>query len=138
MRRLINQHPGRAAGLALGVLPFIALLVMYIIASHLRLAENPDDKLLPALGKIASTFHSYAFEEDVRSGKVLFWADTWASLKRIGSALVISATFGMLLAICMYVGSKRSLRLALLPSVAPPGNSMPTASTVFAPSPNKP
>ena len=103
MRRLINQHPGRAAGLALGVLPFIALLVMYIIASHLRLAENPDDKLLPALGKIASTFHSYEFEEDVRTGRVLFWADTWASLKRIGSALLISATLGTLLAICIGV-----------------------------------
>ena len=99
MRRLINQHPGRAAGLALGVLPFVALLVLYVVASHLRLAENPDDKLLPALGKIADTFHSYAFEEDRRSGRVLFWADTWASLKRIGSALVISAMLGMMLAV---------------------------------------
>src|SRR4249920_4125715 len=84
VRRLINQHPGRAAGLALGVLPFVALLALYVMASQLRLAENPDDKLLPALGKIASTFHSYAFEEDSRTGRVLFWADTWASLKRIG------------------------------------------------------
>src|SRR5438128_1722656 len=67
VRRLINQHPGRAAGLALGVLPFVALLVLYVVASHIRLAENPDDKLLPALGKIASTFHSYAFEEDSRT-----------------------------------------------------------------------
>ncbi len=38
------------------------------IASQLRLAENPDDKLLPSLGTIADTFHSYAFEEDRRSG----------------------------------------------------------------------
>ena len=66
MRRLINQHPGRGASLALGALPFIALLVLYVVASHLRLAENPNDKLLPALGTIAETFHSYAFEEDRR------------------------------------------------------------------------
>jgi len=103
VRRLINQHPGRGASLALGALPFIALLVVYIVASHLRLAENPNDKLLPALGTIAETFHSYAFEEDRRSGQVLFWVDTWASLKRIGAALAISATLGMLLAVAIGV-----------------------------------
>jgi len=119
VRRLINQHPGRAAGLALGVLPFIALLVMYVIASHLRLAENPDDKLLPALGKIASTFHAYAFEEDTRSGRLLFWADTWASLKRIGSALVISATLGTALALGIGVIPRlRALLSPLLGTIA--------------------
>jgi NitT/TauT family transport system permease protein len=99
VRRLINQHPGRGAGLALGVLPFVALLALYVFASNFRLAENPDDKLLPALGTIADTFHTYAFEEDRRTGHYLFWVDTWASLKRIGSALAISATFGLALAI---------------------------------------
>ncbi len=94
MRRLINQHPGRGARLALGALPFIALLVAYVIASHLRLAENPNDKLLPSLGTIAETFHGYAFEEDKRSGQMLFWVDTWASLRRIGIALFISAFGG--------------------------------------------
>ena len=119
MRRLINQHPGRAAGLALGVLPFIALLLLYVFASHLRLAENPDDKLLPSLGKIASTFHSYAFEEDQRSGQVLFWADTWASLKRIGSALLISATLGVILAVAIGVVPRiRALLSPLLSTVA--------------------
>jgi NitT/TauT family transport system permease protein len=119
VRRLINQHPGRAAGLALGVLPFIGLLVMYVIASHLRLAENPDDKLLPALGKIAGTFHSYAFEEDIRSGKLLFWADTWASLKRIGSALIISATLGTILAVGIGVVPRlRALLSPLLGTIA--------------------
>jgi NitT/TauT family transport system permease protein len=119
VRRLINQHPGRAAGLALGVLPFIALLVLYVIASHLRLAENPDDKLLPSLGNIANTFHGYAFEEDTRTGRVLFWADTWASLKRIGSALLISATLGVILAVAIGVVPRvRALLSPLLSTVA--------------------
>jgi NitT/TauT family transport system permease protein len=103
MRRLINQHPGRATGLVLGVLPFIALLFVYVIASQLRLAENADDKLLPSLGTIADTFHSYAFEEDKRSGQRLFWVDTWASLERIGAALAISATLALLLAVSIGV-----------------------------------
>src|SRR4051812_20553466 len=84
VRRLINQHPGRGAALALGVVPFIALLVLYVVVSQIRLAENAGDKLFPSLGTIAGTFHAYAFEEDLRTGHFLFWADTWASLKRIG------------------------------------------------------
>jgi len=119
MRRLINQHPGRAAGLALGVLPFIALLFVYVIASQLRLAENAGDKLLPSLGTIADTFHNYAFEADKRSGEVLFWADTWASLKRIGAALAISSSLAVLLAVCIGVIPRaRALLSPLLNTVA--------------------
>ncbi len=119
MRRLINQHPGRGAGLALGVLPFVALLLIYVVASHFRLAENPDDKLLPSLGDIVDTIHGYAFEEDQRSGQVLFWADTWASLKRIGAALGISAALAMLLAVGIGVVPRvRALLSPLLNTVA--------------------
>ena len=121
MRRLINQHPGRAAGLALGVLPFIALLVLYVIASHLRLAENPDDKLLPALGKIASTFHSYAFEEDSRSGDgAVLGRHLGQPASASASALVISATLGMVLAIAHRRGAAtaRALLSPLLGTIA--------------------
>jgi len=99
VRRLINQHPGRGAALTLGVLPFIALLFLYVLASQTRLAQNANDKLLPSLSTIADTFHDYAFEEDKRSGQVLFWADTWASLRRIATALGISAALALVLAV---------------------------------------
>jgi len=119
VRRLINQHPGRAAGIALGVLPFIALLILYVMASQIRLAENAGDKLLPSLGTITDTLHHYAFEEDRRSGKVLFWADTWASLKRIGAALGISAALALVLAVCIGVIPRaRALLSPLLNTVA--------------------
>ena len=119
MRRLINQHPGRGAKLALGVLPFIALLVLYVLASQIRLAENANDKLLPSLASIADTFHGYAFEEDKRSGKLLFWADTWASLKRIVSALVISSALAMMLATAIGVVPRlKALLSPLLNTVA--------------------
>jgi NitT/TauT family transport system permease protein len=119
VRRLINQHPSRATGLVLGVLPFIALLFLYVIASQLRLAQNADDKLLPSLGTIAETFHNYAFEEDRRSGQVLFWVDTWASLKRIGAALGISAVLALGLAVCIGVIPRaRALLSPLLNTVA--------------------
>jgi NitT/TauT family transport system permease protein len=119
MGRLINQHPGRGARVALGMLPFLALLVVYVIASQMRLAENASDKLLPSLGTIVDTFQGYAFEEDKRSGKYLFWSDTWASLKRIGSALVISSMLAMMLATAIGVVPRvRALLSPLLNTVA--------------------
>jgi len=119
VRRLINQHPGRGTSIALGVLPFAALLLTYVIASHLRLAENPNDKLLPALGTIADTFHNYAFEADKRSGQVLFWVDTWASVRRIGIALLISASSALALAVAIGVVPRlRALLSPLLSTVA--------------------
>jgi len=95
MPRLVNLKPRRGSALLLGALPFLILLIAYITGSHLRLAENPDDKLLPAFSTFADTMKRYAVDEDVRSGNVLFWLDTLASLKRIGIALGISACIGL-------------------------------------------
>jgi len=47
------------------------------------------------------TLHSYAAEEDVRSGEILFWLDTVASLKRIFTALVLSASIGLALGLAI-------------------------------------
>ena len=99
--RLINFRPRRSSALILSALPFLLLLVIYVLGSTLRLAENPDDKLLPALGNIYSTFKQYAVEQDVRSGEILLWLDTLASLKRIGIALAISTVLSLCLGICI-------------------------------------
>lgn len=99
MPRLINLHPRRSSALALSALPFALLLLAYFFGSNLRLAANPDDKLLPAFGTIAATLKHYAFEQDARSGAVLFWLDTLASLKRIGIALAISALGALIMGV---------------------------------------
>ena len=103
MRRLINQRPARGERFALGLLPFVLLLIGYVLASQVRLAANPGDKLLPPPATIGAAIHTYALQEDARSGRVLFWVDTWASLKRIGIALVISAMLGLMLAVAIGV-----------------------------------
>jgi NitT/TauT family transport system permease protein len=113
LRRLINQRPAHAERLALGVLPFVGLLVLYVVASRLRLAENPDDKLLPSLASMGQSIREYAFTVDPRSGNYLLWSDTWASLKRIGSALFISAAGGLLLALA--IGTVPRIRALLSP-----------------------
>lgn len=97
--RLVNFHPSPRSALALGALPFILLLFAYVLGSNLRLAANADDKLLPSPSTIASSVKQYATQEDARSGEVLLWFDTFASLKRIGIALAISAAVGLVLGI---------------------------------------
>jgi NitT/TauT family transport system permease protein len=96
MYRLVNLHPDRAGVLTLGVLPFILIVFAYLIASNARLAVNKEDKLLPSMATYAETVKRYALEEDTRSGNVLLWADTVASLKRIFVALAVSAALGLL------------------------------------------
>lgn len=113
MRRLINQRPARGEGFALGVLPFVGLLVLYVVASKLRLAENAGDKLLPSLGSMARAFHDYALVEDERTGQYLFWADTLASLRRIGTALAVGASMSLVLALS--IGAIPRVRALLSP-----------------------
>ncbi|HMN46953.1 MAG TPA: ABC transporter permease [Povalibacter sp.] len=116
MPRLINLHPNRGGAVVLAALPFLLLIFAYLLGSNARLAANPDDKLLPAFSTIASTMHTYAFEEDKRSGEVLLWLDTWASLQRILIALGISAAIG--LAVGLAIGAIPYVRALAAPFVA--------------------
>ena len=116
MRRLVNRAPGRGGALALGALPFILLVFAYLIASHIRSAENSGDKLLPTPAVIADTMHGYAFEEDSRSGSVLFWTDTLASLKRLVIALALSSAIGIVFGVA--IGVIPLIRATLAPFVA--------------------
>ncbi|MCU0832646.1 MAG: ABC transporter permease, partial [Rhizobiaceae bacterium] len=88
--RLINRIPSRGTALLLGALPFVAAFVTYAVASAMRLAENPADKLLPSFAQIGRAFHTMAFTADVRSGDYLLWLDTAASLGRLGGGMLIA------------------------------------------------
>ena len=100
----------------MSALPFILLICAYLYYSHVRLAENPGDKLLPAPATIAATVHQFAFEPDERSGDYLWWADTLASLERLLLALAISAMLGLSLGVAL--GVLPYLRAAIAPFVA--------------------
>ena len=115
MPRLVNLQPNRGGALTLGVLPFLLLLAAYLLGSNARLADNPDDKLLPAVSSIATTMHQYALEEDRRSGDILLLVDTIASLKRIGLALAISAAIGVTFGLA--IGAIPYLRAVFAPFI---------------------
>ena len=101
--RLINRKPGRPFAIFLGLVPFVALVLAYLIASQIRLADNPSDKLLPAVETMVSTMHRMAFEPDKRNGDLLLWTDTAASLRRLGYGLAISTVLALTVGMAMGV-----------------------------------
>ena len=116
MRRLINREPSRAAGLYLAALPFVLLLAAYLTGSAARLAENPNDKLLPALETIWAAIIRMAATEDVRSGDILLWVDTLASLERLLTGLAVAGVVGLGFGIA--IGLIPLVRATLAPFVA--------------------
>ncbi len=97
--RLINRHPDRAGRLMLVLLPFALLLFAYFSGSAQRLAENPNDKLLPSAQQMVEAVDRLAFTPDKRSGEYLFWQDTGSSLRRLGLGIGIAAAAGLCLGI---------------------------------------
>ncbi|WP_111495556.1 ABC transporter permease [Marinobacter bohaiensis] len=93
--RLINRYPGRAPALLLGLIPFLLVVLIYGMASQARLAENPNDKLLPGLEQMTGAVNRMAFQEDRRSGDYLMWQDTTASLSRLAIGVGVAASLAL-------------------------------------------
>jgi len=134
MRRLLNLRPDRSSRLLLGILPFVALLIVYLLASDLRLTENPNDKMLPALVTFADSIAQFAFHEDKRSGNVILWTDTAASLQRLSIGLALAAlgglVFGILTGVLPYARAALSPLIAAL-SMIPPLAVLPILFIIF-------
>jgi len=96
MKRLMNRVPSRWAKIALGLMPILLLVALYLIASDARLAQNPSDKLMPAFSSIADAVERLAFEPNKRSGEYLFWQDSISSLQRLLLGIAFSALFGLI------------------------------------------
>jgi len=99
MKRLINQIPSKTTNLFLGLLPFLLIVVVYMGSSSTRLAENPNDKLLPSIEKCIDSMSKLAFEKSKRSGEYILLNDTLASLKRLAIGVFISAIFALTIGI---------------------------------------
>ncbi|MDG3041003.1 ABC transporter permease [Roseicyclus marinus] len=99
--RLINRHPGPAGRAALVALPFVLVGLAYAAASAARLAENPQDRILPSFATLGSTAWRLLTEEDRRSGEILFWGDTVSSLSLLGAGVGIAALIGLCLGLAI-------------------------------------
>ncbi|WP_421858226.1 ABC transporter permease [Oricola sp.] len=114
--RLINRKPSRIGAFALGLVPFVAAILAYAIASHYRRLDNPADKLLPSLGDMGAAFTRLAFQPDRRSGDYILWVDTFDSLARLGGGMGVSVLLALSLG-CL-IGFIPHVRASLAPFIA--------------------
>jgi NitT/TauT family transport system permease protein len=122
MKRLINQIPSKSANIFLGLLPFLLIVVVYISASSARLAENPNDKLLPSIEKSINTMSKMAFEPSKRSGEYILLEDTKSSLKRlamgVGISALIALSIGIAIGVVPFITSPLIWFFSLIPTMA--------------------
>lgn len=132
--RFINRRPKRGERWLLALLPFILLALVYAVASSARLAGNPDDRLLPSAAQMLDAIARMALSEDVRTGQVLFWSDTLASVTRLLLGIAMAALAGLGLGIASGVfpmlGAALSPLIAVL-SMIPPLAILPILFIVF-------
>ncbi len=130
----LHAQPSKALRVALALLPFMVLVCVYVTVSELRYRDNPADKVVPTVGKMAEGVGQVAFTEDKRTGKYVMWQDTFSSLKRlglgIGSAAVLALVVGLNMG--LFAGI-RGLSLAFITfvSIIPPLAILPILFIVF-------
>jgi NitT/TauT family transport system permease protein len=121
--RWVNRRISRGNSVLLGAIPIAMLVLVYIVAAASRHEINPNDKIMPVPGAMFDAMAALMFERDPLSGQLLFWADTGASLQRLGLGLGIS-TLSALLA---------GLVLGILPPVRATFGPLVTAIAVIPP-----
>ena len=133
-RRFINLRPGRGGRIGWGALPFLFAIAVYFVFSAMRLADNPNDKLLPGLASFGAAIDRMAFTRDMRTGEILLWLDTFASLQRLllglGAATALGLIFGVSIGLLPYIRAGLSPFVAVL-SMIPPMAVLPILFIVF-------
>jgi|TARA_R100000687_G_scaffold56827_1_gene45424 NitT/TauT family transport system permease protein len=134
VKRLINQRPGTLGKCLLGLLPFVVIGIVYFYFSSERLAINPNDKLMPSMQSFIDAVSYLAFEPNKRTGDYVLWADTAASLQRLGLGVGISALTGLIIGIL--VGIIPLVRAGIAPvitiiSLVPPLAILPILFIIF-------
>lgn len=98
---MVNIRPTRRQAVLLGLAPLLLLVLAYLIASASRHAINPADKILPTPAAMVAAMYSLVAVPDPLSGDLLFWADTGASLSRLGLGLGISTLSALLVGLVL-------------------------------------
>jgi NitT/TauT family transport system permease protein len=134
IRRAMNIVPRRGGRLLLALIPFALIALVYVVGSAERRAANPDDKLLPPVSEMVESIGRLAFEEDRRSGEIVLWADTAASMQRLlmglAIATLIGLAFGLTLGLIPTAGAGLGTFIAVL-SMIPPMAILPILFIVF-------
>lgn len=101
--RWVNRRIGRGSSVLLGAIPILLLVLVYLVIAASRHAANPSDKIMPLPGGMADAMSALLFQPDQLSGQLIFWADTFASLQRLGTGLCLSALSALLVGLLLGV-----------------------------------
>ncbi|PZQ63110.1 MAG: lipid kinase [Sphingomonas taxi] len=101
--RWVSHQPSRGARLLLGALPIALLALAYLVAAASRHAVDPTDKVLPLPGAMVRAMTALVTQPDPLSGQLVFWADTLASLQRLGLGLGIATAAALLVGLVLGV-----------------------------------
>jgi NitT/TauT family transport system permease protein len=113
--RWVNRRIRRGSGIVLGAIPIALVALLYLVVAAGRHAANPNDKILPTPAAMVEAMAPLLFEPDRLSGRLIFWADTFASLQRLGLGLGIS-TFSALV-VGLVLGALPPIRATFGPLV---------------------
>ncbi|HEX8418506.1 MAG TPA: ABC transporter permease subunit [Sphingomonas sp.] len=132
--RWVNVRPRRGSAILLGILPMLVALIAYLVASAVRHAGNSADKILPTPLAMIEAMRGLIVDVDPLSGRIAFWADTAASLERLGLGLGICALSALLVG--MVLGVLPAARATFGPlvttiAVIPPIALLPILFIVF-------
>lgn len=101
--RWVNRHLSRRDGFLLGSLPILLLVLFYLFMAAQRHAANDLDKILPLPTGMARGMAALLFQRDTLTGQVVFWADTLASLQRLGLGLGIATLTALVVGLVLGV-----------------------------------
>ncbi|MCJ9430072.1 ABC transporter permease [Kordiimonas marina] len=105
-----------------------------MIASDARLAINPNDKVLPSFSHMADAIVRMATKPDRRSGDLLLWSDTFASLRRLFIGVGAGALVGLMVGLntAIFPGLRAMSRSFLtFLSIIPPLTLLPILFIAF-------
>lgn len=101
--RMVNRQVRRSEAILLGALPILLLVLLYLFLAAQRHAANPMDKILPLPSGMAEAMAALLFKPDQLTGQLVFWADTLASLQRLGLGLGIATLAALLVGLILGV-----------------------------------
>lgn len=101
--RWVNRRPRKSQRIILGAMPIVLLLLMYLVAAAKRHAADPTDKILPLPDAMVRAMAALLTQPDPLSGRLVFWADTLASLQRLGLGLGIATAAALLVGLVLGV-----------------------------------
>jgi NitT/TauT family transport system permease protein len=130
----MNIAPSRPLRLVLALLPFALIALIYVIGSAERRAVNPDDKLLPPVSEMVEAVRHVALEPDRRTGEIVLWVDTAASLQRLALGLGIATLIGLVLGLAiglLPMVNAGLMSLVAVISMIPPMAVLPVLFIIF-------